>query len=570
MSRGSNETYRASQRPAAFVPYPVPLAVIALVCIGVFLLFRPTETTTDVPASVKSSGVMSVRELDAWQRFYEAGGDRWLDERCRRYFADRSKGKVLQPLEPIRWLELTEPSLQIWPTLPDLSSLENLLLTVSQIPPQAGRALGQMHSLKRVDFIQCDGLLPEHLEYVGPLSQLEFLKAEFDLAALSADQCLQKLGDLSTSEQSIVADWATANPDDINAVYFGILMNRGLNHLRQMTNLRVLELEDSACTSHGFRALKSLKGIEHLTIDVMDDGLDAARVMSGWKSLKTVAGATLNNQSLELLSGCSKLISLSGAAAGVTIRSGDALNRMRSLQRLELRGSQLTFLNVSSILQNLKLLRQVDLSDSQFIAANEADFLRGGWPQIQFQLDGISEDYNDLNASFSGTVEMIDGRPIPPDLSVIFRTQSALPDGEPETWPQVARVSREDGSFHLNVLRVGRAKVIVYDPDRAERFVKEVWIEPNVKRSFDCDAGSDLECRVLDSKGNPISNAEVAISSLTAGTTQRFRPLKDGVLQGMAEDTYRISVRAEGYIAHSETRTVTLEKPLEFQLMEKK
>jgi len=152
---------------------------------------------------------------------------------------------------------------------------------------------------------------------------------------------------------------------------------RGLEHLRGLTGLRTLELGRTGVTNESLRHLAGLKALETLDVSqtkVTDEGLRHLAGLSKLQSLDLTA-TDISDKGLEFIQGLSELrtLYLSSAWRGraITDRGVTLLQNLKNLRFLNLSGAQVTDVGVEQIAR-LKTLETLYVDRTRIPAGREA------------------------------------------------------------------------------------------------------------------------------------------------------------------------------------------------------
>lgn len=167
------------------------------------------------------------------------------------------------------------------------------------------------------------------------------------------------------------------------------LTDRGLEEIRHMENLKVLNLRKTAISDFGLYQLKSLKSLETVDLSENPVGHAAASVTSYWPKLKDLA---LNKTSIEGTESLSKLaknkslksLSLNGCA--ITAKDVQALAPSQ-LETLSVENTQIDDSGLKS-LESIKSLRKINIQGCKNITGQGLAALKSSRPDLEVIKDG--------------------------------------------------------------------------------------------------------------------------------------------------------------------------------------
>jgi beta-lactamase regulating signal transducer with metallopeptidase domain len=273
-----------------------------------------------------------------------------------------------------------------------------------QIPSKAWPIIGRLRSLTDVRFVACDlqGQMI-HLRQLQNLQKFELRSGQMlpdDLAELGALTNLEVIDvNLSTwfrTEEEIAALLATLSEEDQQYCELDgdfnrtkhrlsmVLTDAAIAKLRNLKQLKVLDLRHTFVTGKGVEALAHLQNLEQFTVDDLHLLTPASmKALGSLQKLRRIpelpSGAT---ELIEPLAGMQKLEDLRISGQDLTDEGLSHLKNLSSLKRLHILHSQVTDAGLPQ-LANLKQLEELDMRGVDTVTAAGVQQLREQLPNCR-------------------------------------------------------------------------------------------------------------------------------------------------------------------------------------------
>lgn len=273
--------------------------------------------------------------------------------------------KAVYENPPKREINVWGASEAAWPIIGQLSELDGLTITASDLRKDEFNKIDKLTNLKRLTIINCK-FLPAQLAPLAALTNLEHLDVLFSITEESDEWRAEQLGELSAAEQAEFERLIALPRSNERTIRTAIITDRSIPALRGLSNLKTLRLANTFLTGDGLKQLGTLENLEEVEIGVLGISPDAAKVFRNMPKLRTLRYFNVSDAVVAELATLENLQELDIWCAGVTDAGAAELAKLTKLKRLEIRGNQITDGGLSKIAA-LPNLKRLDLRHSKAI-----------------------------------------------------------------------------------------------------------------------------------------------------------------------------------------------------------